>query len=90
VNNNSIAQSIRKVILAKLGITQPPYIVKVTEDVGSVTVQIFDSREPGGAYREGKYVAGHIMDGWHDTLLEQKTTEAVEAMRPAFAGTEPK
>ncbi len=64
-----------------LGISDPPYYLKVMEDVGGVTVQLFDTREKGGAYPEGKYVSGHIINDWHDTLLEQKAKEAADAMR---------
>lgn len=83
----SIAESIRSAIAAKLAITCPPYHVKVMEDLGDVTVQIFDTRESGGPYREGKYVAGHTMSNWHDLRLDEKTSEAAAAMLPAFSYT---
>ena len=81
MNFENVADQLREAILADLKIEAPPYYLKVMEDVGGVTVQLFDTRESGGPYPEGKYVSGHIIEGWHDMLLEQKAKEAADAMR---------
>lgn len=78
---DQVEQSIRAIIMADLGVADPPYFVKVMSDVGGVTVQLFDTRDKRGPYPEGKYVSGHIMEGYHDQLLEQKAHEAADAMR---------
>ena len=77
-----VAQRLRAAILDSLGLKQPPYYLKVMQDQGDVTVQLFDTRIQGGAYREGKYVAGQIIQPWHDTLVAKHATESAEAMRP--------
>lgn len=86
-----IAERLRGAILADLGIASPPYYLKVMQDVGGVTVELFDTREQGGAYREGRYVSGHIIQPWNgDPQLRQHAKDAADAMRGHVAAYEKK
>jgi len=84
MNDREYVARLRAAILGELGITQPPFQLKVETDVGGAAVTLRDARAGVDDFGAGRFVGSVLLSDLADNRILESAQEAAEALRPGL------